>query len=66
MASFGCQVDPVKTSRKVTAIRISWWRKDVYELKEAYAELQRPRVGRKARIANVVELVNEDDTPTLL
>ena len=57
IASFGCQIDPIKTSRKVTAVRVSWWQKDVPELKKAYAELQRPKVGRKARIAGLDEHV---------
>lgn len=51
MASFGCRIDPVKTGRKVTALRLSWWRKDMDGVKAAYAEVQRTRVGRKARIS---------------
>lgn len=62
IASFSCKVDPVKTSRKVTHIRVSWWQKDVDGLKEAYAELQRPKVGRKARINGQAEhVVSQDD-----
>lgn len=51
IASFGCQVEPLKSGRKVTHIRVYWWRKEVEELKQAYAELRRPKVGRKARIS---------------
>ena len=57
IASFGCKIDPVKTSRKVTHVRIIWWQKDMNDLKGAYAELQRPKVGRKARIDGVAEHV---------
>ena len=60
LASFGCAIDPVKQSRKVAAVRVSWWRKDVHELKAAYAEVQRPRVGRKARISGQEEELLEE------
>jgi hypothetical protein len=63
IASFGCRVDPLKTGRKVTGVRVWWWRKDIDELKEAYAELQRSRVGRKARVSGTAEQVVE--LPTL-
>ncbi|MEM9761963.1 MAG: replication initiation protein [Pseudomonadota bacterium] len=55
MAGFGCKVVPVKQSRRVVAVRIHWWQKGVEELKDAYRELQRPRVGRRARIEGKVE-----------
>jgi plasmid replication initiation protein len=59
MASFGCLIEPRKTGRRVTDIRVSWWLKDVDALKAAFAELQKPRLGRKARINNTVEHVIE-------
>lgn len=64
MASFGVQVEPRKTGRKVTHVRLFWHQKDVDALKEAYAELQRPRVGRKARLSGQVEAVI-DEPPSL-
>ena len=57
IASFGCKVEPLKVGRKVDQVRVFWWRKDMDALKEAYAELQRPKVGRKARISGEAELV---------
>lgn len=57
IASFGCKVEPLKVGRKVDQVRVFWWRKDIDALKEAYAELQRPKVGRKARISGEAELV---------
>jgi hypothetical protein len=57
IASFGCRVEPLKVGRKVDQVRVFWWRKDIDALKEAYAELQRPKVGRKARISGEAELV---------
>ena len=57
IASFGCKIDPIKVSRKVEQVRVWWWRKDIEALKEAYAELNRPKVGRKARISGETEQV---------
>jgi hypothetical protein len=39
----------------VTAIEIAWWRKYGTEIREAFQELQRSRVGRNARISGTVE-----------
>lgn len=63
IASFGCQIEPLKSGRKVTHIRVYWWRKEVDELKKAYAELQRPKVGRKARISGEIDQIV--DIPSL-
>jgi len=60
MASFGCQIEPRKSGRKVTGVRVFWHLKDVDGLKAAYAELQRSKVGRKARIAGDAETVIEE------
>ncbi len=49
IASFSCQVEPRKQGRKVVGVRLYWWRKDMKGLQEAYAELQRPKTGRRAR-----------------
>ena len=64
IASFGCKVEPLKTGRKVTHIRVFWWRKDIDGLRKAYAELQRPKVGRKARVSG--EIGQIVDIPSLL
>ena len=63
LASFGCRIEPLKTGRKVGVVRVFWWRKDINGLKEAYAELHRPKVGRKARISGDTEEVI--DAPSL-
>lgn len=55
IASLGCKVEPLKSGRKVTQIRVYWWHKDIDGLKEAYAELQRPKVGRQSRVSGQVE-----------
>lgn len=64
LASFGCQVEPQRQGRKVIGIRVYWHLKDIDGLKEAYQELQRPKVGRRARLSSSVETVI-DDTPSL-
>ena len=55
MASFGVSMIPKKTGRRITSVMVGWWLKDEDDLKAAFAELERPRVGRKARIAGTVE-----------
>ena len=58
LGDFGVSMLPVKTGRAVTGVKLMWHPKSEDELKEAYAELQRSRVGRKARIDGVVEEVD--------
>lgn len=62
MAAFSCQVQPIKAGQKVTGFQVFWWLKGIDELKAAYAELNRPKVGRKARTRGLTERVVE---PTL-
>jgi len=59
LASFGCKIEAKRTGRKVTGVRIYWWRKDVAGLREAYTELQRPKVGRRARLSGDIDDVVE-------
>jgi hypothetical protein len=55
LSDFNVTVLPEKTGRRVTGFLIGWGAKDIQGRKAAYAELQRPRVGRKARIDGAVE-----------
>lgn len=55
LADFGVAFRPVKTGRKVTAIQLAWWRKNEDEVRMAFAEVQRHRVGRRARLRGAVE-----------
>ena len=57
LAPFNVSVIPVKTGRKVTHIRVGWSRKDPEQLKAAYEEAQRPKIGRRQRIQGKVEYV---------
>ncbi len=67
LSDFTVTVVPEKTGRRVTGVLIGWGAKDIEGRKAAYAELQRPRVGRKARITGTVEemlLVEMEETQT--
>jgi hypothetical protein len=55
LSEFTVTLVPTKTGRRVTGVLIGWGAKDIEGRKAAYAELQRPRVGRKARINGTVE-----------
>ena len=51
LAPFNVSILPVKTGKRVTRIRVGWWSKTKEEMDEAWREVHRPKVGRKARIA---------------
>lgn len=55
LGDYGVSMHPVKTGRAVTGVKVFWFRKSEDELKAAYAELQRSRAGRQARIDGMVE-----------
>ena len=57
LAAFGLAILPVKQGKKVTEIRASWWTKEPTALREAWEELQRTKLGRRARVAGTTELV---------
>lgn len=57
LASFYISVLPIKQGKKVVSIGISWWPKTAPEIDEAWREVRRSKVGRKARIANQTERV---------
>jgi len=54
LGEFGCKVEPVYTGRKVTAVCLSWWAKNLDERKHALNELRYSRVGRCARLKGEV------------
>jgi plasmid replication initiation protein len=56
LADFGVAFRPVRTGRKVTAVQLSWWRKNENELRAAFAEVQRHSAGRRARLRGTVEV----------
>jgi plasmid replication initiation protein len=58
LADFGVALTPVKQGRKVSAVIFSWWRKNEDELREAFLEVARVRVGRRARLEGRVEKID--------
>ncbi len=57
LGEYGCKIEPIYTGRKVTAVRLSWWAKNLDEKKAALTELRYSRVGRRARLTGAVEKV---------
>lgn len=55
LAPFGVKVEPITIKRRVNGCRLYWWLKDVPQLQEANAELNRPRLGRMARLRGDME-----------
>jgi Initiator Replication protein len=54
---FMVQIDAVRHGRKVIKLRLMWFAKDEQGLKSAYAEVQRHKVGRKARVSGLAEVI---------
>jgi Initiator Rep protein, WH2 len=46
---FSIKLDFQKRNRKVAFVTLTWWRKSLDEYNLARRELDRPKVGRKAR-----------------
>ena len=59
LAPFGLAILPIKSGKKVTHIRVAWWKKSRAEIADAMAEARRPRAGRKARLATQPDHVTE-------
>jgi hypothetical protein len=51
------QLDAVRHGKKILKLRLIWFAKDEQGLKTAYTELQRHRVGRKARVSGLAEVI---------
>jgi hypothetical protein len=59
LAPFNVSILPIKAGKKVTRIQVGWWPKTKEEMDEAWREVRRPKVGRKARIAQQAVTVLE-------
>ena len=57
LAAFNLSVMPVKQGKRVASIMVLWMGKDAEGLRDAYAEGERPKIGRRARISGTVENV---------
>lgn len=60
LAGFHAAYQPLKQGRRVVGVRLAWSLKGRAELVAAQRELERPRVGRKARRAGLVETLAEE------
>lgn len=60
LSDFTVTVEPIKAKkgRLFTGVRLTWERKPLPELQEVERELDRPKVGRKARLNGMVETVD--------
>jgi hypothetical protein len=54
---FNVAVEPVMTGRKVTAVKVTWWPKSAPEKAKALREVTGSKVGRRERLAGLVEHV---------
>ena len=51
LAPFSLTVMPIKTGKKVTHVRVAWWAKSKEEMEAAWREVNRSKIGRKARLS---------------
>lgn len=58
LSDFTVEINPLKSGRKVSGVRLRWVRKEQEEVSGVMAELKRPKVGRKARMEGRVEDVS--------
>lgn len=64
IAPFELSVLPIKQGKKVAQIKVGWRKKDSDALLEAQREMERSKIGRRARLAGTVEYV-ADPMPSL-
>jgi len=57
LAGFSAAYEPIKRGRRIVGVRLAWGLKDRAGLVKAQKELDRPRVGRTARRAGLVETI---------
>ena len=60
LAGFHASFMPLKQGRRVAGVRFAWSLKNHDDLVKAQKELDRPRVGRKARRAGLVETIAQE------
>lgn len=57
---YNVAIEPKKQGRKVVSFIMGWGMKNKSGMQQAYAELQRPRVGRKPRTVKTIEETPEN------
>jgi hypothetical protein len=60
LAGFYAAYEPIKRGRRIVGVRLAWGLKDHVGLVKAQRELDRPRIGRTARRAGLVETIAEE------
>jgi hypothetical protein len=60
LAGFHAAHTPIKRGRRVVGVRLAWGLKGRADLVKAQKELDRPRVGRTARRAGLVETITQE------
>jgi hypothetical protein len=60
LAGFHAAYQPIKRGRAIVGVRLAWGLKDRAELVKAQKELERPRIGRTARRAGLVETIADE------
>lgn len=60
LAGFHAAYEPIKRGRRIVGVRLAWGLKDRVDLVETQRELDRPRVGRKARRKGLVESIADE------
>jgi hypothetical protein len=60
LAGFHAAYEPIKRGRAIVGVRLAWGLKDRAGLVKAHKELDRPRIGRKARRAGLVETIAQE------
>ena len=58
LSAFEVSIEPLKSGRKVTGVRLNWARKDAEGVGKVWKELQRSKVGRKARTLRQAEALD--------
>jgi hypothetical protein len=61
LADFEVSIRPRKRGKRVVGVTVAWTWKDQKARREAWAECERPRVGRKARLKGQVETIEGPD-----
>jgi hypothetical protein len=57
LSSCHVRIEPVTYKTQTIAVKMAWWPKDETGLAETYAEIERHKAGRKARISGKVEKI---------
>jgi hypothetical protein len=63
LGEFGCKVEPVYKGKKIVAVRLSWWAKNLEQKKAAFRELKISKIGRRARLLGTVETIAPGTVP---